>query len=428
MRMNIPFVNKKLIVDIPASNLLFDISPKDFPAEGDPDMVIQQAMNQPIGAPTLEHLVQPGMQVIIISDDNTRATPTNQIIPILLDRLNLAGIADRDIRIIIASGTHRAMTEDELEEKYGSVVLSRVQILPHRYKDRMELVACGSTVSGTPILANRHVIEADFRIAVGSIVPHHPAGWSGGAKAVLPGIGGEETVAKMHLYGSRYPALGRIDSAMRREMEDFASRINLNYILNVVLNRDGHLVGAFAGHFIHAHRRGVEQSREVYGVPIPKLADLVISSTTPVDFDFFQGDKGITSAELATKPGGEIACVTGCLEGISPAHPELADYVGKMSTADIWKMLETQPVQDPLTAAEAIVINDIQSKMQITLVTDGLSPDLCRSMHMRHVSPEGLAEYIQVKLQQQPALKIGIMRNSAELLPFLEDSSADAGQ
>jgi nickel-dependent lactate racemase len=265
------------------------------------------------------------------------------------------------------------------------------------------------------------VVEADFRIAVGNIIPHHPTGWSAGAKAVLPGVGGEETVAQMHLLGSRDPALGRLDTEMRKEMEDFAAKIGLNFILNVILNRDGELVGAVAGHFIRAHRAGVEISKRVYGLPIPELADMTISSTSPVDFDFFQGDKGITSAEPATRRGGEIVLVSGCLEGVSPAHPELADYVGKMTNDQIWAMLRAGQAADPLTGAEAIVINDIKDKMGITIVSEGLSPELCAAMGFRHVYPDAFAHYVRQRLAENPGLKIGILRQSAEVLPILEE-------
>ena len=223
----------------------------------------------------------------------------------------------------------------------------------------------------------------------------------------------------MHFLGSRYPGLGVVDTEMRREMEDFAERIGLNFILNVILNRDGELVDAVAGHFIKAHRAGVEKSSRVYGVPIPELADVTISSTSPIDFDFFQGDKGITSAELATKAGGEIVLVSGCLEGISPAHPELADYVGRMTNDQIWKMLRAHQAPDPLTGAEAIVINNIKEKMQITVVTEGLAPALCASMGFRHVYPDGFADYIRARLTENPALKIGVLRHSAEVVPIL---------
>jgi len=202
-------------------------------------------------------------------------------------------------------------------------------------------------------------------------------------------------------------------------MEDFAERIGLDFILNVILNRDGELVDAVAGHFIKAHRVGVEKSSKVYGVPIPELADMTISSTSPIDLDFFQGDKGITSAELSTKVGGEIALVSGCLEGISPAHPELADYVGKMTNDQILEMLYAHRAPDPLTAAEAIVINDIKGKRQITIVSEGLAPELCASMGFRHVYPNAFADYVRARLAENPGLKIGVLRHSAEVVPIL---------
>jgi lactate racemase len=418
-RLKIPYVDRNLDAEIPGRNLVFDESPRNVPPAFDFEGTLRAALSHPIGSPPLPQLLKTGQRVIIISDDNTRLTPTKRIVPVLLDFLNQAGIPDRDIQVIIASGTHRAMNDAELDEKYGAPVMSRVKILPHRYKDPNSLVECGVTKRGTRIWVNRHVVEADFRISVGSIVPHHPAGWSAGAKSVLPGVGGEETVAQMHFLGSRYPGLGVVDTEMRREMEDFAERIGLNFILNVILNRDGELVGAVAGHFIKAHRVGVEISSRVYGVPIADLADITISSTSPIDFDFFQGDKGITSAEVSTKVGGEIVLVTGCREGISPAHPELADYVGKMTNDQIWKMLRAREASDPLTGAEAIVLNDIKARIGITVVSEGLAPELCASMGFYHVYPNALADYVGARLARNPDLKIGVLRQSADVVPIL---------
>ena len=418
-RLATPYVNRLLEVEIPDRNLIFDGAPRNVPAAPDFQGTLRAALSRPIGTPPLHDLVRAGQRIIIISDDNTRLTPTKRIIPVLLDFLNQSGVPDRDIQIIISSGTHRAMTDAELEEKYGAPVMSRVKILPHRYKDPDSLVEYGVTKRGTRILVNRHVVEADFRISVGNIIPHHPTGWSAGAKSVVPGVGGEETVAQMHFLGSRYPGLGVVDTEMRREMEDFAEQIGLNFILNVILNRDGELVDAVAGHFIKAHRAGVEKSSRVYGVPIPELADITISSTSPIDFDFFQGDKGITSAELSTKVGGEIVLVSGCLEGMSPAHPELADYVGRMTNDQISKMLCAHQAPDPLTGAEAIVINNIKDKMQITVVSEGLAPALCGAMGFRHVYPDAFADYIRARLTENPALKIGVLRHSAEVVPIL---------
>ena len=417
-QLKIPYINRLLDVEIPASNLVFDEAPRDVPPVLDFEGTLRAALSNPIGTPPLCDLVKPGQKVVVIADDNTRMTPTQRIIPVLLDFLNAAGIPDHDIQIVIASGTHRAMTNAEIEDKYSAAVLSRVKILRHNYKDPNGLVKYGVTKRGTRIWVNRHVVEADFRISVGNIIPHHPTGWSAGAKSVLPGVGGEETVAQMHFLGSRDPGLGVVDTEMRHEMEDFAERIGLNFILNVILNREGELVDAVAGHFIHAHRVGTEKSSRVYGIPIPELVDLTISSTSPIDFDFFQGDKGITSAEPATKIGGEIVLVSGCVEGISPAHSELAEYVGKLTNDQIWKMLHQGQIPDPLTGAEAIVINDIKAKMQITIVSEGLSPELCASMGFRHVHPNALGDYVRARVRETPNLKIGILRHSAEVVPI----------
>ena len=370
--MKIKYIDRELEIDLPAGNLIFDVQPHDVPPADNWRQILLDALANPIGTPELANMLHPGDRVTLIVDDNTRPTPVDRILPVLLDELNRLGIPDSDIQAVIASGTHRAMTANEKLEKYGQALLERISFLDHRYKDPASLVDFGTTQRGTRILVNKDVIQADFRIAVGNIVPHHPTGWSAGAKAVLPGVGGEETVAQMHFLGSRYPALGRVDTPMRQEMEDFAEKINLNFILNVVLNRHGELLAAVSGHFIKAHRVGVEHSMAVYGLPIPELADMVISSTSPVDFDLFQGDKGITSAEPATKPGGEIVLVSGCVEGICPAHPELADYLGKNTTEQLWDMLDRNQIDDPLTGAEAIVLNDIKAKMNITLVTDGI--------------------------------------------------------
>jgi lactate racemase len=423
MNIGIPFIDRELEIELPEKNLLFDLSPKVIAPVPDFEQAILGALHHPIGTPTLEALLRPNWKIALIADDNTRPTPVDRIIPILLEILNRAGIPDSQIEVIIASGTHRPMTSDEINRKYGPEVLSRVRVFPHDYKDPQNLVNFGVTRRGTSIWVNRQVVEADFRLAIGNIVPHHPAGWSGGAKTVLPGVGGEATVAQMHLLGSKHPALGVVDSEMRREMEDFAAVIGLSFILNTVLNRDGDLVGAVAGHYRDAHRAGVELSRKVYGLAIPDLADITISSTSPVDFDFFQGDKGITSAECSTRPGGEILLVSGCLEGISPSHPELANFVGKMTNAQIWDLLENHPPSDPLTAAEAIVINEILQKMKISILTQGLSPELCRSMGMTHISPDGLSGYLARRLKENPDLKIGILRKSAEVFPYQESEN-----
>ncbi|MCC7355935.1 MAG: nickel-dependent lactate racemase [Anaerolineae bacterium] len=418
------YANQIVKLDIPAKNIIFDLSPADAEPAPDPRAAVRAALAHPLGTPALDLMVRRGMKVVIIADDNTRITPTKMLVPILLDALNAANIPDKDIQVIVASGTHRPMTEAEIDAKYGEPVLSRVPVTCHNYKDLDNLVDYGTTKRGTRVIVNRQVVEADFRIGVGMVIPHHPAGWAAGAKIVLPGVGGEETVAHMHLLGSRGPALGKIDTEMRREMEEFAGVIGLNFVLQVVLNRHEQLVSAFAGHFITAHRAAVKRAEDVSGAPFAEMADLTLSSTAPVDYDFFQADKGIFAAELCTRHGGEIVLVSACYEGVSPAHPELADYTS-MPSAQIWEMLARHKIPDPLTGAEAIVLNDLREKMSITLATEGLSPALAARLGCKHVKPGDLNRYLRERLAQEPGLKIGILRQSAEVLPVFRPAGKE---
>jgi hypothetical protein len=112
--------------------------------------------------------------------------------------------------------------------------------------------------------------------------------------------------------------------------------------------------------------------------------------------------------------------VSGCVEGISPAHPELADYLGRMTNEQIWNLLNQGQAPDPLTGAEAVVLNDIKAKFDITLATEGIQPDICRAMGFGHVRPDDLSVYLDRRLRDKPDLTIGILRQSAEVLPIVD--------
>jgi nickel-dependent lactate racemase len=415
---SVPYIDRVLDIEIPEGNLVFDVEPEEAPPTADINKTLRNALEHPIGAIPLSKSINSGQKILIIADDFTRLTPSRDIIPVLLDTLNQAGIRDRDIRLIIASGAHRTMKQSEVEVKYSGTVKSRIEILIHHYQDPGELMDYGKTGHGTHILINRCIAEADFVIAVGHIIPHHPAGWSGGAKAILPGIAGEETIAQLHILGAMSSKLGEVNSVMREEMEEVAERVGLDFILNVVLNCQGEIVDAVSGHFVQAHRAGVDLSRKIYAKAIPSKSDLTISSTSPIDHDFFQGDKGIFTAGLTTRTGGEIVLVTGCLEGINPNRPELASLVGKLTNTQILNNIQRGKISDLLMASESIVLNDAKQTHQITIVSDGLTQEMCQIMGFNHLTPESLGSYIRQHLDQTPSLKVGLLRQSTSIYPI----------
>jgi lipopolysaccharide export system protein LptA len=219
-------------------------SPREIPHKEDVETILRRSLAHPIGTRPLRDLVAGKENVVIVADDNTRLTPTHLIIPILLNEMNAAGIPDSKISVVIALGTHRFMTEEEILKKFGEEVVRRVPVINHPFKDPKELVDLGTTANGTRIQVNKRVYEADFKIGVGSIVPHHIPGFAGGSKIVQPGVCGEQTTADTHLLSVRAKRsyLGILDNPVRVELDIIARKVGLHTILNTVLDKNGEVV------------------------------------------------------------------------------------------------------------------------------------------------------------------------------------------
>ncbi|MBC7114588.1 MAG: nickel-dependent lactate racemase, partial [Archaeoglobi archaeon] len=253
------------------------------------------------------------------------------IIPILLDELNRIGIPDEDITVLIALGTHRYMTEEEILENFGEEVVRRVRVVNHEWKDEKNLVRLGFTENGTPVTVNRIAYEADFLIALGSIVPHCFAGFGGGAKMIQPGICGWDTTAATHLLlfeddNEVLNYAGTTKNRIMEEMRAVAKKVGLNFIVNVVFNSKKELVKVVAGDFIKAHDAGIEVSKKIFLREIPEKADIVIFDAHPTDIDLWQGGKPLTYARRAVRDGGVLIFITPAPDGVSPTHPIVSEW------------------------------------------------------------------------------------------------------
>jgi nickel-dependent lactate racemase len=375
VKITIPYGREDVEVSLPEENLIGIYSPKDIAIVADVQEEIIRALNHPIGSKSLAELVKGKEKVVILADDNTRLTPTDKIIPVLLDEMNSAGIKDEQITIIIALGTHRFMTEEEIIEKFGQAVVSRVTIKNHDFKNPQALIDLGNTDNGTSIWVNREAYEADFKIGVGSIVPHHIPGFSGGAKIVQPGISGEHTTAETHLLSVRAPRsyLGVQDNPVRRELNMIAKKIGMDIIFNTVLNRHGEVVGAFFGDTVEAFNEGVSLSRKVYAVEIPEEADIVLSSSHPCDIEFWQAHKTLYPSDLAVKAGGTVIIATPCYEGVAVTHSEMVDITCHSSEC-LKRMVDNKEMHDEVAAALAIAWAQVKERETVYIVSSGIQP------------------------------------------------------
>ena len=414
---NIPYGEKILTVELELRNLSAVLEPQPMASVPDVTAEVYRALKHPIGVAPLEELVRNTQQVVIIADDITRLTPTYQLLPPLLEKMNAAGISDQQITLVIALGTHRPMTDAECRVKYGEEVVNRIAIENHDYHDPQCLVDLGVTASGTPILINRTVYEADFVIGIGAIMPHHIPGFAGGAKIVQPGISGSETTAATHLLSVRQRPhfLGEVENEVRAEMEMVAEQAGLTAILNVALNANGEVVHAVFGDQRQAFRAGVKTCREIYACAFDAPADIVIAGAFPAEIEFWQSHKALYPAHMVAKPGATIILVSPCPEGVAVMHPEMLEFTA-WSTEEIDTGVREGCIKDGVAAALAMAWAKVRANRQISLVSDGISAE--KTQALGYVSfPTVQAALDEALGRHGPDAKIHILPKAAETLP-----------
>lgn len=395
------------------SRFLFDVGLPEGDVLQCNDSDYRQAVGDAL-AVMAPHLRE-GSTVCIIVDDYTRATPTPEILSYLLPALEEKRIKREDIFFLFASGTHRLMTEEEKRARLSDVVYEQYRSMDHLFFDPAHLVQRGIFSDGAPILINKHALAADIRIAVGTIVPHMPAGYSGGAKMLLPGVAGKDTVHHMHVTGALDPhqAIGVTDTLPRRLMEELAATAEPFVIINTVLNARDEAVGIVGGHYLEAHRRGVAIAEKIYFVEIPAPAEVVISDTREHDADMTQANKGLFSAALAVKEGGEILLVSRCPDGVSPVHGREMLQFGRYTNDEMVRALEKGEIEDPMSAIEVIHNNVVRRKARLYLYSPHITPEEAHQMNFEYVADP--VTFAEERLRQGKT--VGRLRASTFLVP-----------
>ena len=347
---------------IPDENLLAVLAPRTAtPPTGTDLDEVRRALAEPIASPGLKDMVKRGDSALLLIDDNTRNTPAARILPLVLEELTAGGVQIQDTAILIALGTHRHMTDAEVEAKVGAELAGIIRIFQHDAHDESGLAHIGVTEHGTDVWVNKLLLEFDHVIAVGHITPHRVAGFSGGAKMVQPGVSGVVTTGQTHWISALYDGaeiMGTIDNPVRREMNAVAKKAGLSFIVNVVLDREERIYRCVCGDPEKAHAAGCEASREIFGVPFPEYADIVVTDTFPADSELWQAAKGIYAGDLPLKRGGVLITVTPCPEGVAQGHPELTE-IGYLPFSEVKEMVDRNEIEDLTMAAHIVHVGRI---------------------------------------------------------------------
>ena len=414
----LPYGKEKMPITIPRKNLLKICLLKETPGVRDNVKAIKEAIKNPISSPTILEITQGKRTAVVICTDITRPTPDQLLIPPILDELNKGGISDKNIKVIIARGQHRKMTEEEVKEKVGEEVFKRVKISQHDPDNN--LFYLGKSKRGNELWMNKDVVQADVKISTGNIVPHRYAGYGGGAKSILPGVSSRETIGCNHLYvETGEAALGKTKgNPVREEMEEAAKIIGLDFIVNTVMNDKNEIVKVVAGDPIKAHGTGVEICKKIYGVKIPEKADIVIASSYPMDISFYQASKTLEAVGHIIRENSTIIMISPCYEGIG--SKDFLYFLEEKTPQDILKKIKSHKEKNIVAGVISYLIAKCKEKAKIYLISEGIQDKDVIEMGML---PAKSAQSVvnDVLKSYKGEAKILILPTASITLPLLEE-------
>ena len=388
MKLEFGFGTGVQTVEVPDKNLMGVLMSNDVPRELMNEAEVVRALENPIGTPRLKEIVHPGEKIAIITSDITRPCPSYRILPALLDELYAAGCRAEDVTLVFALGSHRGHTPEEMKKLAGERAFNEIRCVD---SDRADCVHMGVTDAGTPVDITRAVAEADRRICLGNIEYHYFAGYSGGAKAIMPGVSTREAIQCNHRMMVREEAhAGNLDTnPLRQDLEQAAQICGVDFIVNVVLDEHKQIVRAVAGDLVKAHREGCRFLDKMYLKELDSRADIVLVSQggAPKDLNLYQTQKALDTAKHAVKNGGTIILIGSCKEGLGEKVFE--EWMLNAPTAE--SMIERIGRDFQLGGHKAAAIAMVLQNAEIYLVSE-LADDFVEKIFLKpaHSAQEAL--------------------------------------
>lgn len=417
-RIEIPYGSEILNLEMKPRNLKDVVSPAKTQAAANPEGIVEKALLAPVGAtfPT----VSDSSQIAIVVDDATRVTPTRALLPVLLRHLHNSGAKREQIMISVANGLHEPGNRETLLGLLGEDAIRDYKIVNHDAKEA-NLTYLGETKRGTPVDVNSAADQANIRILTGIIEPHQLAGYSGGVKALVPGLASVRTVTANHslMLDERVHAGNIQNNPLRDDLEEavgLTHNSGQNFIVNSVVNDERQIVDVVAGDEIKAHRKGVALSCEISSYRVKEMADVVIASPGgyPRDINLYQSQKALGHIEQIIAKGGVAVLVAECRNGIGS------------KTCEEWMARDANPAQliqrlknegFNMGAHKAYQLARFMVKANLILVSK-LPRELTDKMHL-HTSPTPGQAYREALEIAGRDARVVVCPQAAATLPIL---------
>ena len=365
-------------VEVPDKNLMGVLMSNPIEHERRGPEAVKYSLENPIGSEKLSKLVKPGQKIVIITSDISRPIPSFDVVPSVLDELYAAGVSKDDITIVFGLGSHRCQTEEEMKHLVGERAYSEVKCVD---SDPNDCIHMGDTKAGTPVDITRVVAEADFKICLGNVEFHYFAGYSGGYKAIMPGVSTPEAIQANHrMMVSDDACAGKLEgNPIREDIEEAGKICGVDFIVNVVLDEHKHIVYSAAGDVTEAHRDACKYLDKMYRKEIPHKADIVIVSQggAPKDANLYQTQKALDNSKHAIKEGGTIILIGACNEGLGSVKFE--EWLTQSKTSH--EMVERIGKDFQLGGHKAAAIAMILEYAEIDLISE-MDDDFVKSIFL----------------------------------------------
>ena len=419
---SLPFGRGTVDLELETAAQITQVLPAPVAAVSHPVEAITAALASPLGPRTLSDFLtsQPGRTptVAIAINDKTRPVPHDWLLPPLLSALEGLGVPPHAITLIIATGTHIPTPPADFGGVVPADVLGRYPVISHD-ADAGDLVTLGHTSRGTPIEMNRRYMEADLRIAVGNIEPHHFAGYSGGVKSAAIGLAGRATITANHslLRDPRAALAIYEDNPLRQDIEEIGRSADIHFVLNIVMNDHREVVAAFAGDPRAVMAAAIPEVRRIYEVEVPEPFDVMITCPGgyPKDINLYQAHKSVSCANRVTREGGVIILVAACEDGAGSQGYE--DYMarGFPSHEAVMEQFVKEPFQ--IGPHKAFIFARDAVRLSRIWIVSQMAPERVRGLLL---TPGTLAEAVQSAVAPLPATtRVGIMPYANATIPRL---------
>jgi nickel-dependent lactate racemase len=421
MRVTLAYGKTGLPVELPDEWDVTVVEPRFVEALPEPAAALGAALRNPIGAARLAQTVKPTDSVGIVFSDVTRPTPNHVILPALLGEL--AHVPRSRITLFNALGTHRPNTEGELEGMLGRELTERYRIVQNDAFDQSTQVRLGTSRQGHEVWLNREFATCDVKILTGFIEPHFFAGFSGGGKAVMPGMAGLQTVLGNH--DARMISHARATWGITRgnpiweEIREVAHMVGPSFLVNVALNRDKEITAVFAGDLDAAHQAGCAFVRETAMVAVLHPFDVVLTSNSgyPLDLNLYQAVKGMSAAAQVVREGGAIIIAADCWDGI-PDHGLYGELLRQAESPQaVLDMIHTPGFLEQ-DQWEAQVQAQIQLKADVYVRSDNLTDEEISSALLRPCAriEETLADLMA---ERGPGATLCVLPEGPQTIPWV---------